>query len=112
MEVFSGLIGMVGLAGVLYALVLLNQLSRKLGAVTKMAPYYRGYYVAAGLVGVAALARLLATSVLGASLNQPDIAWLNDPLFLLLAYHLPLALALTLSLGITWRYWSWLLREA
>jgi hypothetical protein len=29
----------------------------------------------------------------------------------LLAYHVPLALGLTVSLVVIWRYWSWLLRE-
>jgi len=110
MKVLSGLIGMMGIASLLYALNLLNQLSRKLGSVTKMPPFYRGYYVAIALVAIAGLARLAHISGLG-NLEQPDIAWLGSTGFALLTYHVPLALAVTISLFVTWRYWSWLLRE-
>lgn len=110
MIVLSGLIGMVGIASLLYALSLLNQLSRKLGAVTKMPPYYRGYYVAIVLGVCAFLARLVHISALG-NLGQPDVAWLGSTTFALLGFYLPLALAVTVSLFVTWRYWSWLLHE-
>lgn len=110
MKVLSGLIGMVGIASLLYALTLLNQLSRKLGAVTKMPPFYRGYYVAIALAALAFLARLVHISGLG-NLEQPEIAWLGSTGFAILVYHVPLALAVTISLFVTWRYWSWLLRE-
>jgi hypothetical protein len=112
-EVFSGLIGMVGLAGLIYVLNMMRQLSNRLGAVTKMAPYYRAYSVAAILCMLAFVTRLLRTSVLG---QAPDhrlpLPWLYDPGLDLAGYHLPLAVALTISLVVTWRYWAWLLRES
>ena len=110
MRVLSGVLGMIGLIGLLYGLGLLTQLSRKLGAVTKMAPYYRGYYVAIILGMVALVVRLLVVSAQATS-DQPDWAWMGHPLFALFGYHIPLAIAVTVSLAITWRYWAWLLRE-
>lgn len=112
MEVFSGLIGMVGLAGLIYVLNLMGQLSNRLGAVTKMAPYYRAYTVAAVLCMLAFVTRLLRTSMLGQPSNHRlPLPWLYDPWLDLAGYHLPLAVALTISLAVTWRYWAWLLKE-
>ncbi len=110
MIVLSGLIGTAGIASLIYAMGLLTLLSRKLGAVTKMRRYYRGYYVAI-VLGVCALAaRLVYISGRG-NVDQPATPWWGSSTFALLAYHLPLALAISISLAITWRYWSWLLRE-
>jgi hypothetical protein len=112
MVTFSGLIGLVGLASVLYALYILNQLSRKLGAVTKMPPYFRGFYVAAVLGACAFLARIIRTSAISASgVANPELAWAREPLFAVLGYHLPLAVAMTISVAIAWRYWSWLWQD-
>jgi hypothetical protein len=38
-------------------------------------------------------------------------ALLNAEWFYLLTYYLPLALGVTIGLGIAWRYWSWILQE-
>jgi uncharacterized membrane protein YbjE (DUF340 family) len=38
-------------------------------------------------------------------------AVLTDPIFYLLLHHLPMAIAMSISLGVTWYYWSWLLKE-
>jgi hypothetical protein len=110
MEIVWAILGLAGLMSVLYALVILAQFGRKLGAVTKMQPFYKGYYAAIGCVGVALVVRLIRTSVFWA---QPgDIpSLLNAPVFYLLLYHLPLAIGLSLGLGITWHYWNWLLKE-
>jgi hypothetical protein len=107
MNVLWAILGSAGLAAVLCVLVLLAQFGRKLGAVTKMRPYYRGYYVAVVCIGLALVMRLLRASVF----QMPSQGILHDPIFYLVLYHLPLALGLTLSLGITWHYWSWLLKE-
>jgi hypothetical protein len=110
LRIFAAILGTAGLAGVLYALAVLAQFGRKLGAVTKMRPYYRGYYVAIICVGLALITRLLRASVFWA--EQPQaIPFLSEPLFQLLLYHLPLAIGLTASLVVTWHYWSWLLKE-
>ncbi len=110
MDILCAILGSASLVSVIYALAILAQFGRKLGAVTKMAPYYRGYYFSIVGVGVALVARLIRTSVFWA---PPDAvpSLLNAPLFYLFVYHLPLVLGLSLGLGITWRYWSWLLKE-
>jgi hypothetical protein len=78
--------------------------------VTKMRPWYRGYYVAIAGTGLALVVRFIRASVFWA----PPVtlsAVLNEPTFYLVLYHLPLLLSLGLGLGITWHYWSWLLKE-
>ena len=110
MTIVAAIIGTVGLAAIVYTLFVLSQFSRKLGAVTKMRPLYRGYYAAVGCVGLALVMRFLRASVFWAPPETiPPL--LNDPLFYLILYHLPLAIGLSLGLGITWHYWSWLLKE-
>jgi len=110
MEVVTAILGSVGLASVIYMLVILARFGRKLGAVTKMRPLYYGYYVAIGCLCLALLAHLIRASVFWAPVDTvPSV--LNDPLFYLLVHHLPMAIAVTISLGVTWHYWSWLLKE-
>ena len=110
LRLVGAILGSAGLAAVLYALAVLAQFGRKLGAVTKMRPYYRGYYVAIVCVGLALITRLVRASVFWAEQPQ-SIPFLSEPLFQLLLYHLPLAIGLTVSLVVTWHYWSWLLKE-
>jgi hypothetical protein len=108
--IVTAILGAAGLIAVLYALLILAQFGRKLGAVTKMTPYYRGYYVAAGCVGLALVMRFIRASVVWAP-RETIPSLLNAPNFYLLTYHLPLAIGLSLGMAITWRYWSWLLKE-
>jgi len=110
LRIVTAILGSTGLAAVLYALAVLAQFGRKLGAVTKMRPYYRGYYVAIICVGLASITRLLRACVFWAEQPQP-VPFLSEPLFQLLLYHLPLAIGLTASLVVTWHYWNWLLKE-
>jgi len=110
MDIIGAILGSIGLASLVYALLILAPFGRKLGAVTKMSPYYRGYYVAASLVSVALVIRIVRASVFWAPRDSiPSL--LNSSLFYLFLYHLPLALGLCLGLLITWYYWSWLLKE-
>jgi hypothetical protein len=109
-EIVWAILGSAGLGSVLYALVILAQFGRKLGAVTKMRPFYRGYYVAIGCVGMALVIWFIRTSVFWAPPEETP-SLLNSPVFYLLSYHLPLAIGLSLGLAITWHYWSWLLKE-
>jgi len=110
MEVVSAILGSIGLASVIFTLVILARFGRKLGAVTKMRPFYYGYYVAIGCLCLALLTHLIRASVL---LAPPDAvpSALIAPIFYLLVHHLPMAIALSISLGVTWHYWSWLLKE-
>jgi hypothetical protein len=110
MIIVGAIVGSMGLISILYALIILAQFGRKLGAVTKMRPLYQGYYIAVLLIGVALIMRFIRASVFWAPpATIPPL--LNDPTFYLLLYHLPLAIGISLSLGITWHYWNWLLKE-
>lgn len=109
-NIVGAIIGSVGLFSLIYALLILAQFGRKLGAVTKMKPYYKIYYIAACCLGLALVMRFLRASVFWAP-PETIPALLNSPTFYLLLYHLPLAIGLGLGLVVTWHYWSWLLRE-
>ncbi len=110
MDILGAILGSMGLVSLMYALAILAQFGRKLGAVTKMPPVYRGYYGALGCVGAAVVLRLIRASVFWASAQSIPHS-LNSSIFYLFLYHLPLAVGLSLGLGITWYYWSWLLKE-
>ena len=110
MNLIGAILGSTGLASLVFALAVLAQFGRKLGKVTAMRPYYRGYYAAIALVGLALVVRFIRVSLFWAPPGT-NSSVLNDPIFYLLLYHLPLALGLCVGLGITWRYWSWLLKE-
>ncbi|NPV66450.1 MAG: hypothetical protein HPY64_04815 [Anaerolineae bacterium] len=90
-------LGMLGPASVAVTLVVIGLLSQRLGAVTRTPPYYRWCYVAAGLVGVSTLGRLVSVGYVDERLTL-----LNNLLF---------ALGVTLGLVVAWRYWSWLFGE-
>jgi len=110
MNVVVAIVGSLGLISLIYALVILGQFGRKLGAVTKMRPYYRAYHWAAALLTLALVVRFVRASIFWAPAS--DVATvLNSPLFYLGLYHLPLAVGLTVGLVVTWHYWSWLLKE-
>ncbi len=109
-NIIAAILGSLGLFAIVYALLILAQFGRKLGAVTKMRPFYNGYYVAACCVGLALVMRLVRATVFWAPRDTiPSL--LNAPPFYLLLYHLPLAIGLSLGFVITWHYWSWLLKE-
>ena len=88
------------------ALIIMGLLSRRLGRATRAAPYYIGFFVAGGLVGFSALARLvnLLLHIADATMLQQDTLWV-------LVYHGLPALGVTLGVVFAWRYWSWLLAE-
>ena len=109
-NIIGAILGSMGLLSLIYALLILAQFGRKLGAVTKMKPYYNAYYVAAGSVGFALITRFIRATVFWSPPGAIPSA-LNSPAFYLLLYHLPLAVGLSLGLVITWHYWSWLLKE-
>ena len=94
---FTTLLSAAGPAAVGVALIVIGLLSQRLGAVTKMPPYYRLFFVAAGLLGGSTVIRLL-------SVGGP-----NEALSLL--YALTFALGVTMGLVVAWRYWSWLFSE-
>ena len=98
-----------GFSGIAYLLFILAELSKRLGLVTKMAPYYRGLYFGAGCVIFALVAWLLTRAESASS--ELGIAFLKTPLADVLLHQFPLAVGMTVSLVVAWRYWGWLLRE-
>jgi len=109
LNIVAAVLGSMGLISAIYITLIISKLSQKLGAVTKMRGYYRGFYVSAIFLLVSLIAHLLKTSVLLASERAP--ALLNSALFYLLTYYLPLAIGTSINLAITLRYWDWLLKE-
>ena len=109
MNIVAAVLGSAGLMSAIYIILIMAKLSQKLGAVTKMRGYYRGFYISAIFLLVSLIAYFLKTSVLLASEQAP--ALLNNDWFYLLTYYLPLAVGTSVSLAITLRYWDWLLKE-
>lgn len=98
-------LGILGTSSIIFLFYILARLSHRLGSVQKMPPIYRYYYVASifGVIGC-------VTQLLVARANSAPLWW-TSPWFLFVAYHLPLIIGVSLSLVITWRYWSWLITE-
>jgi len=100
------LFGLFGLFMIGVLLVVIAQLSRRLGQVTHARPYYFGLYISAVLVWLGFLIRLVI--VLDGIALFPNVNQNN--LYMILSDIFP-ALGLTIGLAITWYYWSWLLAE-
>lgn len=96
------LFGAVGPLAVVTMLVIMAQLSRRLGEVTSAPPYYIGLLLGAVLVGLGGVMRL----IVGFG-GERLPAWSGWPLVV----HGLHALGLTLGVVAAWRYWSWLLAE-
>jgi hypothetical protein len=109
MNFLSAPLGSLSLLAVIYAFFILANLSRRYGQVIRLPPYYRGFYVAVGLNCVAFLSHLVKDSVIIAPEQAPSL--LTNDWFFLLTYYLPLAVAVTIGLGVAWRYWGWILKE-
>jgi hypothetical protein len=102
----GSLLGALGTLSILILIYILAKLSERFGAVIKMRPRYRYYYVALVFLLVGWIAQLLVMAVNLMPANIQDA--LNSTWFLLLAYYLPVTIGVTIGLVITWRYWSWL----
>lgn len=96
---------------------ILAKLSEKFGSVLKMPPIYKWFYAAEMLAAIASLAHLTQASALLSA--QPDTALpirgslfqANTLEFALVFYYIPLTIALTIGLVITWKYWGWLITD-
>lgn len=103
------LLGTVGTLSLIVLFYILAKLSERFGSVIKMAPLYRYYYLVILFLAIGCITQLfVARATLTIEHSQ---VWFTTPWFLFLAYHLPLALGLTIGLVIAWRYWSWLITE-
>jgi|YelNatPaOPRAMG01_1025707.scaffolds.fasta_scaffold02545_6 hypothetical protein len=110
MELMVALLSSAALISAIYLCFVLMELSRKLGSVLKMPPYYLLFYLAGTLLTVALFARLIKASMLLVSPEaRPHI--LYSPQFYFAAYHLPLLLGMLVALGVTIKYWGWIFWE-
>lgn len=102
----SAIIGLTGLLAIAVALVVFARLSQRLGSVTHVRPYFVGLYIAASLILIGVVSRLIyLINALSISVAPPQ-----DWLYIVLCDGLP-ALGITIALPIIWFYWSWLLAE-
>ncbi len=103
-EVLTSHLGAGILIGVLYTSWLLRALSRRMGEVTKMRPYYRGYDVGNALIIIATLSYIFQCNA--ALAQQP--ASIREFTFVLTTFYLPLTLGVVINLIIAIIYWGWL----
>ena len=103
---WSGLVGALGPLSIGIMFVVLALLSQRLGRVTRVRPYYIGLYLAAFLLGVSTLARVVNLG------RGADAALsLGQEALLVFLYTVAPALGVTIGLIVAWRYWSWLFAE-
>ena len=103
------ILSVLGTLSVIYLFYILAKLSQRLGSVEKMSPYYRYFYVANAFIVIGAVSHIIMARV---ALSPQDFpAWLLAPWFLLISHYVPLTIGVTIGLLVTWRYWSWLIRE-
>ncbi|MBN1679465.1 MAG: hypothetical protein JW966_04185 [Anaerolineae bacterium] len=89
--------------GIIIALWVIAQISRRFGEVTHRPPFYRGFYLSLVLVLFPLVIRLLAVG-----LDEDEYADLGGNTTDALLHDVPLAIAITLAGIIAWRYWGWL----
>jgi hypothetical protein len=109
LEVLIAPFGPVALIALAFLLDLYFVLSRRLGEVTRMRPYYRRFWIAGLFVGLATVVQVLRTAAHISQVSQ--VAFLLSPVFSIFAFHLPLLLGVVVGILTAWRYWSWLLTE-
>jgi len=109
MNFLTAPLGSIGLLAVIYTFYILANLSRRYGQVIRLPPYYRGFYIGMGCLTISFVSHLIRDSVIIAPKEAPFP--LDEDWFYLFTYYLPLAVAVTLAIGVAWRYWSWILKE-
>jgi hypothetical protein len=101
------LAGLLGAFGIGVMLIVVGLLSKRLGAATKAARRYYGFYAAAGFLFTSAAAQAL--NILLSFV--PASALLDAPAWAFVYIGLP-AIGVTVGLVYAWHYWSWLLAES
>lgn len=99
------LLSTLGPLGICMMFLVLGELSRRLGRVTRVRAYHRGFYFSALLMGLNTLLHVLL------AVGVPLPAVLRSEGVLMVVFAGFPALSLTIGLGVAWRYWSWLLAE-
>ena len=108
MTALFALLGTTGLGAATLVVVIIARLTRRWEQVTGRRSGYRWFYVAAGLLCLVVLVRLLRVVHLEAAAQA---GMLYEPwswLYLCL-YHLPLIAGATIALVVACRNWGWLL---
>lgn len=80
------------------------QISRRFGEVTHRPPLYRYFYIAMVLAAFPVFVRLLDIG-----LSERELATRSGHSIDVLLHDIPLALSVSLSAVIAWRYWGWLI---
>src|SRR5258708_37972110 len=102
MDAILSLLGLIGPASIIVALIVVALLSQRLGAVTKRAALYRWFFVSAALVCIGIIWRIFGLIIPNMPARDLDAT---------LFYDIPLAAGLVIAVLVCWRYWSWLLSE-
>ena len=106
MITLSHILGLLGQIAIAFTLVVLAQLSQRLGHFAHARPYYIGHYIAAACIALGVVVRFYFITRETESLR----ALSNTSLYILGVDGLP-AIGVTIGLVVTWYYWSWLLAE-
>ncbi|MEL6308191.1 MAG: hypothetical protein AAFV98_10510 [Chloroflexota bacterium] len=106
LDVIAHTAGLFGYVAIGILLVIIAQLSQRLGRVTRAKPYFVGNYLAALLIWGGASARFYFITRGQANLDASE----SKVVYILLCDGLP-ALGMLIGLLVTWYYWSWLLAE-
>jgi hypothetical protein len=103
---WAGAFGALGMASITITLLIMGTLSQRLGRVTKAPLYYIGFYIAAILVGLGVVSRIinLNDDISASSELHRRVLWV-------LLYNGGPVVGITIGLFFAWRYWSWLLTE-
>ena len=109
MHVLAAPLSPMGLAAIVYVSIMFARLSRRLNAVAKKPDYTGWFWVASGLLALAAISQAVRTTATLA----PDRALpiLLDPWVPLVTFHLPLAIGATIDVVLVWYYWGWIVKE-
>lgn len=108
-ETLTTPLGPISLVAIIYTTIIYINLSRKLGAVTKMRPYYRGFIVALAFLSMALMGYIARNAAYLAKDEASN--WFLSSTFGLFFFHIPLFIGIAIDVSIIWRYWSWLLTE-
>jgi len=107
LEIIITPLGPVGLAALFSAIYLYSNLSSRLGAVTKMPPYHRWFFVGGAFTGLALVMSILRSAAYLSC--SPEAKGFTSPRSGLLFFHIPLLIGMVITLATAWRYWAWLL---
>lgn len=91
-----------GPISIMLMLLVIGELSRRLGEVVKASYMHRWFYLAAALAFVSVFVKLLSGS-------NPSDDFRIDNIELAIAYIAPLAASLFIGIVAAWRYWGWLI---